>query len=334
MDKDIILVTGGAGYIGSVLVHELVSQGKKVRVFDKLYFGDSALSDLRDQIDLIKGDVRNFPKEALDGVSAVIHLGSLSNDPTAEFDPKANHEINYEGTMRVAEACVKKGVSRMTFASSAAVIGFHVDGIASEDFVPNPQSEYAQSKVDAENGLKSLVSDRFHPVIFRQATVNGLSRRMRWDLVINTMTKDAFSKNKISVLCAGDNWRPLIHVKDISFAHIQALSAPAEKVSGQIFNLVEKNYQILDLGKEVKETLEKFAQVELDVQKGAKESRSYRISPDKAKKVLGFEARISVAETAVEIYDALKAGEYTDFENPIYYNIAWMKKLVEAGKKI
>ncbi|MFC1496436.1 NAD-dependent epimerase/dehydratase family protein, partial [Candidatus Margulisiibacteriota bacterium] len=274
MKKDIFLVTGGAGYIGSVLVNDLVKKGKKVRVFDKLYFGDSGLRGIKNKIDLIQGDVRQFPTAVLDGVTAVIHLGSLSNDPTAEFDPKANKEINYEGTMRVAEACIIKGVKRMTFASSAAVIGFHVDSIADEKYKPNPQSEYSQSKLDAENGIKSLHSSKFSPVVIRQATVYGFSPRMRWDLVVNTMTKDAYSKKKIHVYCAGDNWRPLVHVKDVVRAHLACLQAPEKKVAGQIFNLVDKNYRILELGHWVKEILKDFIEVEVEVLFGNKESRS------------------------------------------------------------
>ena len=180
MKNDIILVTGGAGYIGAVLVKKLVEKGEKVRVFDKLYFGDSSLNGVKDKIELVAGDVRQFDPDLLNDVKCVMHFGSLSNDPTAEFDPKANHEINCEGTMRVAEACKKKGVKRFTFASSCAIYGFHVDGIADENFPTNPQSEYSQSKLDAENGLRSLADSKFSPVIFRQATVFGFSARMRW----------------------------------------------------------------------------------------------------------------------------------------------------------
>jgi len=334
MSKDIILVTGGAGYIGSVLVSELVSRGEKVRVFDKLYFGDSGLNGVKEKIDLVQGDVRDFPESVLEGVKAVIHLGSLSNDPTAEFDPKANQQINFEGTLRVAEAARKKGVERFTFASSAAVIGFHVDTVADEVFPPNPQSEYAQSKLDAENGLKSLVSEKFCPVIFRQATVFGFSPRMRWDLVANTMTKDAFSRGTIFVYCAGENWRPLVHIKDIAAAHILALRAPAEKVRGQIFNLVYKNYQILELGHWVKEVLKKYKPIAVETSFGAKESRSYRIAGVKVKEIIGFEPRHSVEEAVLEIYDILRSGRYTDFDNPIYYNIDWMKLLADMESRL
>jgi nucleoside-diphosphate-sugar epimerase len=332
MNDNIILVTGGAGYIGAVLVKKLVETGENVRVLDKLYFGEQALAEVKDKIELIKGDVREFKPEYLDGVKAVMHLGSLSNDPTADFDPRANHEINFEGTMRVAEACLKKKVKRMTFASSCAIYGFHLDGIADENFPTNPQSEYAQSKLDAEKGLLSLVSDDFCPVILRQATVFGFSPRMRWDLVVNTMTKDAFLRNKIFIYGDGKYWRPLVQVGDVAEAHMRLVRAEEGKVKGQVFNLVHQNYLILELGQHVNEVLKGELNTRVEILPGTTENRSYRVSGDKIRKILDWEPEITVKQGALEILDKLNAGKYTDFDNPIYYNIQWMKMLVEKGQ--
>ena len=330
--KHSVLVTGGAGYIGSVLVRELLKEGYGVKIFDTLYFGKEALSGIEDKIELIQGDVREFPVEALKDVSAVIHMGSLSNDPTAEFDPRSNHEINCEGTVRVAEACKKAGVGKMTLASSAAVYGFHVDSIADEAFRTNPQSEYAKSKLEAEKELLKLASGSFCPVILRQATVYGLSDRMRWDLVVNTMTKDAFSKNKISVFCEGENWRPLVSVIDVARAHIKCIEAPDSKVSGQVFNLVYENLMVLELAGLMKGYLDKKQKIDVEILTGQKESRSYRISGEKIRKVLGFEPKIGIGDAVNEIYGALQLVRFTDFSNPIYYNIEWMKLLAEKAK--
>ncbi|MBN2057723.1 MAG: SDR family oxidoreductase [Candidatus Saganbacteria bacterium] len=334
MAKDIVLVTGGAGYIGSVLVKKLLEKGEKVRVVDKLYFGDSALADIRGKIELKAGDVRQFDPDLLDGVKCVMHLGSLSNDPTAEFDPKANKEINFEGTMRVAEACKRKGVKKFTFASSCAIYGFHVDDIADEDHSTNPQSEYSQSKLDAENGLRSLVSAAFCPVMLRQATVFGFSNRMRWDLVANTMTKDAFASDRIHVYCAGDNWRPLVDVNDVAEAHIAMMQAPDDKVKGQVFNLVHKNYRILELGHWIAEIIKPKQKIEVNVLFGSKESRSYRVAGDKISQVTGFEPKVTVEDAVRSIWQVLHSGRYTDFTNPIYYNIEWMKLLVDMEQKL
>lgn len=330
-EKQTVLVTGGAGYIGSVLVRELLKEGYGVRVFDALYFGKDSLSEIEDRIEIVQGDVRRFPGSVLAGCSSVIHMGSLSNDPTADFDPKANHEINCEGTRQVAEACKKAGVKRMTFASSAAVYGFHVSGIADEKSKTNPQSEYARSKLDAENVLLKLADENFCPVILRQATVYGLSGRMRWDLVVNTMTKDAFSRNKIAVFCEGENWRPLVSVNDVARAHIKCIEAPESSVRGQIFNLVHDNLMILELAGVMKAYLHKKQKIEVDVISGERESRSYRMSGKKMKKILGFEPKITIGDAVNETYSALLQGRYSDFENPIYYNIAWMKLLAERA---
>jgi len=334
MKNDIVLVTGGAGYIGSVLVKELLKKGEKVRVYDKMYFGDSSLADVKGKIDIISGDVRNFDPEVLNGVKTVMHLGSLSNDPTAEFDPKANHEINFEGTMRVAEACKKKGVKRFTFASSCAIIGFHVDQIADEEYPANPQSEYAQSKLDGENGLKSLTDDSFCPVILRQATVFGFSPRMRYDLVVNTMTKDAYRKSEIFVYSAGEMWRPLVEVKDVCRAHMTVADAPESKVKGQIFNVVHKNFRILELAHWIKDVLKDIKQTKVEVLFGTKEIRSYKVTGEKIKKVLGFEPSVTVKDAVLEMFNILSSGKYTDFSNPIYYNIDWMRLLSEMEQRL
>jgi nucleoside-diphosphate-sugar epimerase len=329
-----ILVTGGAGYIGSVLVGELLRRGQKVRVYDKLYFDENGLEELKDRIELIQGDVRDFEENALEGIKGVIHLGSLSNDPTAEFDPKANQEINFEGTMKVAEACKRKGVKRFIFASTCAITGFHVEGIVTEDSPPNPQSEYAQSKLDGEEGLKKLADKKFCPVILRQATVYGFSPRMRWDLVVNTFTKDAFEKGRLTVFHGGEMWRPLVDIMDIAEAHILCLTAPEEKVRGEIFHLVYKNFRILELAHRVKEILRDKKKVDVDAIFGTTEYRSYRISGAKMEKVLGFKPERPISGAVKKIYDVLSTGKYTDFSNPKYYNIEWMKLLVEMEKRL
>ena len=329
-----ILVTGGAGYIGSVLVGELLRRKERVRIYDKLYFDENSLSEFKDRIELIPGDVRDFEENALKGVKGVIHLGSLSNDPTAEFDPKANLQINFEGTMKVAEACKRKGIARFTFASTCAITGFHVEGIATEDSPVNPQSDYAQSKLDAEEGLRKLADKNFCPVILRQATVYGFSPRMRWDLVVNTFTKDVFEKGRLTVFHGGEMWRPLVDIRDVAQAHILCLSAPEEKVRGEIFNLVHKNFRILELAHWVKEILRDKKDVDVEVVFGTSEYRSYRVSGLKMEKVLGFKPQRSVSDAVKEIYQVLSTGRYTDFANPKYYNIEWMKLLVEMEKRL
>jgi len=334
MDKK-ILVTGGCGYIGSVLVPILLERGYKVRVFDKLYFGEESLKRVRDKIELIPGDVRNFNPDILDGIEGVIHLGSLSNDPTAAFNPQATHSINYEGTIKLAKACKEKGIKRFTFASTCAVYGFHLEGVADETFPVNPQSDYAKSKLDVDTELQKMAGDGFCPVSLRQATVFGFSPRMRWDIVINAFVMHAFKTGKLDVWYGGEAWRPVVHVKDTAMAHIQCLEAEPNKVCGEIFNLVYKNYRILELAHRVRKALSDLGiKVEVDVNYDEVDKRSYRTKGEKIKKVLGFAPSVSVEEGVKEIVEVLRSGQYRNFDHPIYYNMPWMKLLVELEERL
>jgi len=335
MSKRKILVTGGCGYIGSVLVPMLLERGYQVRVFDKLYFGEEPLKNVRDKIELIPGDVRDFSPSILDGIDAVIHLGSLSNDPTAAFDPKANRTINYEGTMKLAKACKERGIQKFTFASTCAVYGFHLEGIADESFPTIPQSDYAKSKLDVDMELPKMADDRFCPVIFRQATVFGFSPRMRWDIVINAFVMHAFKTGRLDVWFGGEAWRPVVHVKDTAEAHIRAIEAEPDRVRGEIFNLVYKNYRILELAHRVRRALAEMGiTVDVDVNYDQVDNRSYRTSGEKITRVLGFTPKVSVEEGVKEIVDVLRSGQYRDFDHPIYYNMRWMKLLVEVEDRL
>ena len=330
-----VLVTGGCGYIGSVLVPMLLDRGYNVRVFDKLYFGEESLEKVRGKIELIAGDVRNFDPVILDGIDGCIHLGSLSNDPTTTFNPDASRTINFEGTMKLAKACKERGIQRFTFASTCAVYGFHLDRTADEAFPVNPQSDYAMSKLNVDIELQKMSDENFSPVILRQATVFGFSPRMRWDIVVNAFAMHAFKTGRLDVWFGGEVWRPVIHVKDTAEAHIRCLEAPAEKVRGEIFNLVYKNYRILELAHRVKKALAEMGiNVEVDANYDHVDSRSYRTAGDKIANVLNFTPSISIEDGVEEIVNVLRSGQYRDFDHPVYYNMRWMKLLVEIEERL
>ena len=333
------LVTGGAGYIGSVLVGMLLLREDKVRVFDKLYFDEKPLEDFKKRyghkLEIIQGDVRNFHEDILDGIEAVIHLGALSNDPTADFDPKATVDINFKGTVNVAEACKKRGIKRFSFASSAAVYGFHVDSVADEEFTASPQSEYAKSRLDSDIALMKMADENFFPVSFRQATVYGASPRWRYDLAVNTFTRDAFSKGVLRVDAGGMAWRPFVDIIDVAKAHILAVTCPESKISGgQIFNLVFDNFQILDLAHRVKYILKNKKHIEVEVDYATKEARSYRMTGEKLKRVLGYVPEVSVEDSVIHMYGLLEKGMYIDINNPYYYNMPWMLLLLDMEKRL
>jgi len=256
-----ILVTGGAGYIGVVLIEELLKKGMAVRVFDKVLFGVEPLHHIKDKIHLIEGDIRRLQPDILAGIDTVIHLAGLSNDPTAEFNPKANFEINTRGTENLAKLCKEAGVRRFIFASTCSIYDrglYAEDVIQDEDSQVQPRAAYAVSKYEAERILLDMTDENFSPTIFRQGTVYGFSRRMRYDLVVNTFMKSAMTVGKLNVLCGGEMWRPLIDVVDVARAYICALESGEEIIRGQIFNLSYKNYRILELAHWVRKALRGF----------------------------------------------------------------------------
>jgi nucleoside-diphosphate-sugar epimerase len=333
--KKNILVTGGCGYIGSVLVPVLVGRGYTIRVFDKLYFGDETLGNVRKEIELIPGDVRNFKPEILDGIDSVIHLGSLSNDPTAEFHPRAAHSINYTGTIKLARACKERGIEKFIFASSCAVYGFRLDEPVDENSPVDPQSEYAKSKADVDRKLQSMADSEFCPVSLRQATVYGFSPRMRWDIVVNAFVMHAFQSGRLDVWFGGDAWRPLVHVRDTTEAHICCLEADPDKVRGEIFNLVSENYRILELAQDVKKALADMGiSVEIDVNYDEVDNRSYVVNGDKIATTLEYTPKVTVGEGVKEIAGILREGKYRNFDHPIYYNMPWMKLLIDVEERL
>ena len=325
-----ILVTGGAGYIGCVLVRELLKKGETVRVFDKLFFGEDPLAEVRDRIDLVEGDIRTIDEEVFAGVDAVVHFAGLSNDPTAEYHPRANYEMNTLATERIAKISKKLGVQRFTFASTCSIYDrglFSDDVVLDESAEVSPRAAYAVSKHEAEKILLQLADETFWPVIFRQGTVYGYSPRMRYDLVVNTFVKDALSKGRLTVFGGGEMWRPLVDVLDVAKAHICAIEAPREKVQGEIFNLAEKNYRVLELAHWVQEALSETVNVEIDVDYSPFKGRSYRVSITKIESQLGFRPGSSVKDSVIDMVQRIPAESKTDFLNPIYYNIQWMTLL-------
>lgn len=334
-----VLVSGGGGYIGVIQVEELLDKGYAVKVLDTLYWSEQPLKHLKDKIELIQADIRDVDASILDDVWAVIHHAGLSNDPMAEFNPKANFEINTEATKRFARLCKETGVERFTFASSASI---YDRGLLAEDVLQDenskvePKAAYSLSKYKAEQELLKLADKDFCVTIFRQGTVYGFSPRMRYDLVVNTMLKTALMTNKLLVFCGGEQWRPLIDIRDVAQAHIVALEAPKEKVCGQIFNLVYKNYRVLELAHWVRKALRELKGLnpEIEVDYSPRKDRSYRISGEKIKKVLGWEPKISVEESLKDMIKKIEEYNCTDFLHPRYYNIEWMKLLSEIEKAI
>jgi nucleoside-diphosphate-sugar epimerase len=325
-----ILVTGGAGYIGCIAVRQLLDKGEAVRVYDKLYFGDEGLAEVRDKIELVQGDIRSFDPAVLDGCDAVLHLAGLSNDPTAEFNPKANEEINTHGTEVVATACKAAGIKRFINASTCSIydLGFYApDFLRDEESEVKPRAAYAVSNYEAERILLAMADDRFCPVILRQGTVYGWSPRMRYDLVVNTFMRDAIGKGSLTVHAGGEMWRPLVDVTDLCRVYIACVEAPDEKVHGKIFNVVGKNYRILELAHWVREALKPVKKVEIEVDYTTYKTRSYRVSGERIQSVLGVKPLVGVKESVEQMLRQVDEYKQMDLYNPRYYNIEWMTLL-------
>ena len=335
-----VLLVGGAGYVGSVLAYELLERGYAVRILDRLYFGDDGLRDIRDRVELVVGDMRVLDAAVLQDVDCVVNAGGLSNDPTAEYNPQANYEMNALATKKLADLCVANGVRRYVLASSCSIYDRGVgnesaDVLLDETSEVNPRAAYSSSKREAEKLLLEMVSDAFCPVILRKGTVYGFSPRMRYDLVVNTFVKSALLTGKMMLHYGGEMWRPLVDVRDVARAYIASLEAPEEKVKGEIFNVSFHNVRISELALRVRAALREIdCDAEIVPDYGYHGVRSYRVSSAKIQRVLDFKPKVTIEESVKDMVKRIQKYGYTDYDNPRYYNIRWMRLLEEAHKVI
>jgi nucleoside-diphosphate-sugar epimerase len=328
-------VTGGAGYIGSVLVPRLLNRGYRVRILDRLYWGRGPIEGILDQLELVEADVRDMPATALDGVDAVIHLAGLSNDPTAEYDPDANWQMNAVATETLGRNCVDRDVERLVFASSCSLYDGMPPGMHDERAPIEPRGAYATSKRYGEQALLELVDDGLCPVMLRNGTVYGYSPRMRFDLVVNTFVKDALLRGALSLHGGGWMWRPLVDVRDVSDAMIAAMEAPAELVRGEIFNVLHSNYQIRELAMMVACSVQLLGRpVTLKEEPTPQLTRDYECSNAKLASRLGFQPCHSVVEAIAGILAAIDVEDRTMLSDPRFYNIRWLELLSELTPQI
>lgn len=335
-----ILVVGGAGYVGSVLVRELLERGYAVRVFDRLYYGALGIEDIKDHIELRIGDMRLITPQLLEDVTAVINVGGLSNDPTAEYNPQANYDMNTIAGAKLAQLCKQCGVKKYLYASSCSVydMGEDIDKkdvVLDESSPVAPKAAYSHSKYEAEKAILALADTHFCPVVLRKGTIYGFSQRMRYDLVVNTFIKDSLSKGAITLFYGGQMWRPLIEVRDVAKAYILCVEAEEEKIRGQIFNVSYRNFRISEVAYRVRDTLCSLGvSCDIMVDYRYRGVRSYRVSTNKIETMLNFKPSISIEESVRDMVEKIKKYGYTDFDNPRYFNIQWFKVLEEAKKII
>src|SRR3954453_8023104 len=330
-----VLLAGGAGYIGCVLTERLLERGYEVRILDRLWWGGGPPADFRDRIEVIHADVRDVPGEALEDIDAVINLSGLSNDPTAEYDPDANWQMNAVATEKLGQACLERDIKRFVFASSCSLYDGLQPGMHDETAPIEPRGAYATSKRYGEEALQALVGEGLDVGIVRNGTVYGWSPRMRFDLVVNTFVKDALLRERLELHGGGWMWRPLVDVRDCADAMIAVLEGPAEKIRGEVFNVLHSNYQIRELAFLVAGSVQLTGrQVELVEAPAPKLTRDYECSNAKLSMTLGFNPTRSVVEAVADLLARIDIQDRTWLADPRHYNIPWLELMHEMEPRI
>jgi nucleoside-diphosphate-sugar epimerase len=312
-----ILVTGGAGYLGSTLVPVLLARGHTVRVLDSLAVGDGcALLQVwgRDGFDFVAGDVRDHDTRALAlrGVDTVVHLAAIVGDPACSRDPDLARMVNVDGTLSLLEESRAAGVERFVFASTCSNYGKMADGdlLAAEEWELRPVSLYAETKVRGEVEVLAAAGSGFASTCLRFATVYGAAPRMRFDLTVNEFARDALVNGEL-VVYGEQFWRPYVHVRDAAHAVATVLDAPAEKVGGSVFNVgaTGENFRKQDL---VELLLARLPETKVERVARTEDPRDYRVSFEKVKSTLGLEPTRTVPQGIDEILELLQSGVIAD----------------------
>jgi nucleoside-diphosphate-sugar epimerase len=322
---DVIVVTGGAGYIGTPLCLDLAAAGRRVRALDSLLHDQSGIAEQLERagVELIRGDVRDpqARERALSGAHAVVHLAAIVGDPACARDPAVSHEVNVEGTRALVSDAARLGVNRFVFASTCSNYGRMADPATpiDETGVLAPVSLYAEQKVQMEQALLSSDAPGFEPVCLRFAAIYGVAPRMRFDLTVNEFTRDLWADRRLEVF--GEQfWRPYVHVRDAGRAVRTVLDAPADRVVRDVFNVGRsgENYRKLDLVEEIRKQTDRG---EVEYVRRDEDPRDYKVSFDKIRAALGFETQMIVPDGIAEVLDALEQNRFGDPFDGRYRNI-------------
>lgn len=323
-------MTGGAGYVGCILVPKLLEAGHEVSVYDLMLFGANGLPSHRN-LHVIKGDLRDIQRfiGVVQGHHAVVHLACISNDPSFELDPALSRSINYDCFEPLVVACKSAGVERFIYASTSSVYGVSDAPEVTEEHPLVPITDYNKYKGLCEPVLLRYQSENFTTVIIRPATVCGYSPRMRFDLSVNILTNLAVNRRKITVF-GGKQMRPNIHIDDITSLYVQLLEIPAWKVAGETFNVSCGNHTIARLAGIVQRVVEREmpekAPITIETSP-SNDPRSYHVSAEKIAIKLGYRPKKTVEDAVVDICKAFKAGKLPNsIDNKGYYNVQTIKE--------
>jgi len=326
-----ILVTGGGGYLGSVLLPKLLVRGHKARVADIGYFGLGHLRGLQPGVEVVRDDLRRveehgFLDQLLEDIDCILHLAAISNDPSAELHPELTEDVNFKATVRLAEAARARAIP-FVFSSSCSVYG-EAAGDLTEDSLVNPLTVYAISKVKAERELNLLADARWRPVILRNGTLFGYSPRMRFDLVVNIFSLYSILYNQVRIFGDGLQWRPFLHVADCARAFV--FFAEKRDPEHICYNVAHENLRVVDLAAIFQEL-----RPSVDVEHTPlpdNDARNYSVSAARLF-AEGFETRIDVRTGAEQIMEAIVGGLIPDPESLFYRNAKWLKELTQIGTR-
>jgi nucleoside-diphosphate-sugar epimerase len=319
-----VMVTGGAGYVGSMLVPKLLIEGHKVSVLDLYLYGD-VFADIADHPNLrqVKGDLRNpaVVADALKDCDAVIHLACISNDPSFELDPGLGKSINFDAFRPLVRASKRAGVKRFIYASSSSVYGVKDTDNVTEELSLEPLTDYSKFKAMCEEVLAEEREPGFTTLTLRPATVCGYAKRLRLDLAVNILTNHAVNNRKITVF-GGAQKRPNINVEDMTDLYVACLQYPADAIDGRVFNAGYENHTLDQLAHLVRDGV---GEVEI-VRTPTDDMRSYHVSSEKIRRELGFTPKRTIRNAVDSLVGAFRGGRIPNaMTDKVYYNIKTMQ---------
>jgi nucleoside-diphosphate-sugar epimerase len=323
-----VLVTGGAGYVGSVLVPKLLEAGHRVKVLDLYLYGDHVLDAVKDnpKLEQIKGDIRNVAvlKQHLPGCDSVIHLACISNDPSFELDPGLGKSINFDCFLPLVRTARDSGVARFIYASSSSVYGIKDEDNVTEELALEPLTDYSKYKALCEDLLLKERAPGFTALILRPATVCGDAPRLRLDLTVNILTNHAVTNRRIKVF-GGEQRRPNIHIDDVSDLYVQALAWPADSIDGKIYNAGYENHRVREIAAMVRNVVGPDVEI---VTTPTDDHRSYHISSEKIRRELGYVPKRTIEDAVRGLVQSFQAGRIPNsMTDPRYYNIKTMQEV-------
>ena len=320
-----IIITGGAGYVGSSLVPALLSKGYIVTVLDLMLYGEDVLQD-HANLTKIKGDIRDAKllNSIIPGNETLIHLACISNDPSFELNPKLGKSINLDAFEPLVKSAKKNNINRFIYASSSSVYGVKNEENVNEEMKLEPLTDYSKYKAECEKILLKNYSENFTTVTARPATVCGYARRQRLDVVVNILSNLAYHRRKISVF-GGDQLRPNIHIDDMVRAYISLINEKSANINGKIFNIGYENQKVIDIANIVKEVIGDDIEINREQ---SDDNRSYHISSKKIYEEIGFKPIRNIKDAVLDLRKAFEKKLLIDpLNNENYFNIKRMQSI-------